>query len=65
MKKTEHNNITKKFQDGTPIDRAVRRAARRAVQIHKHARLPLSFWEKGRMVFISPHQIPEGTDEAY
>lgn len=54
---TQPVDIARMFEEGTPIDEALARAAAAA---RRHARLlghPLPVWRDGRVTWLSPHQI--------
>jgi hypothetical protein len=45
------------FRDGTPIDRAVGRAIREAILMHKRMGNPVAGSKDGKVVWIPPEQI--------
>lgn len=45
--------------DGDRIDSALRAAVRAAVQDHKRAGNPIAVWRDGRVVWLSPEEIPD------
>lgn len=51
------NRIEKAFRDGTPIDKALGRAVRRALLEHKRAGNPICTWRDGKVVWIPPEEI--------
>jgi len=50
--------IGKIFGEGTLIDEALRRAARRAILQHRQAGLPLVYGKDGRVIRIPADQVP-------
>jgi hypothetical protein len=44
------------FREGTPIDEAMKAAARDAVQLHKEKGLPLVGWRDGKIVWVTPEE---------
>lgn len=45
------------FEEGTPIDRALQRAARTAAIEHKREGVPLVIWRDGEVVLVPPEEI--------
>jgi len=50
-------NITEIFLKGSPIDEAIRKAAREAILAHKREGLPVPVWKDGKTVWIPPEEI--------
>ena len=50
-------NVDELFRDGTPIDAAMREAARDAVRRHKLLGIPVATWQNGQVVIIAPEDI--------
>ena len=48
--------------DPDRIERALRAAVRDALQRHKRDGDPVAVWREGRVVWLSPHQIPTAAD---
>jgi phage/plasmid-associated DNA primase len=46
------------------IERALRAAVRDALQRHKRDGDPVAVWREGRVVWLSPEQIPTAGDES-
>jgi hypothetical protein len=57
------NPVDELFRQGTPIDEALRRAARDARRFHKAMGNPMATWENGRVVWVPPDQINVDDDE--
>jgi hypothetical protein len=53
-------NADKILRDGRLIDRALKKAARQAVEAHIQARRPLVVWRDGRTVLIPAEQLERG-----
>lgn len=51
-------NIDEIFRDGRAIDRAVSRGIREALLQHKRAGNPVPIWRDGKVVWLTPDQIP-------
>jgi hypothetical protein len=61
MADREVKNISQLFEEGTPIDDALRAAARNAILEHKQKGQPLVAWRDGKTVLIPPEFLdPEG-----
>jgi hypothetical protein len=45
------------FDDGISVAKALRKATREALLLHKRAGVPLPIWRNGRTVFIQPGEI--------
>ena len=50
------------FVDGSEIDRALRRAVRKALVEHKRAGNPIAEWRDGKTFWLQPEDIPEEED---
>ncbi len=48
------------FEEGTPIDDALRQAVREALLRHKKLGQSIAVWEKSRVVWIPPESIQVG-----
>ncbi len=46
------------FEHGKAIEEVLRRAVRQALLEHKRAGNPIAAWENGKVVLISPDDIP-------
>jgi hypothetical protein len=46
------------------IERAIRAAVRDALQRHKRDGDPVAVWREGRVVWLTPDQIPSAGDES-
>ncbi|HEY4760009.1 MAG TPA: hypothetical protein VIH42_05455 [Thermoguttaceae bacterium] len=57
MANNEEKNISKLFQEGTPIDRALAAAVKEAVLRHKQLGQPVTVWRDGKTVLIPPDTI--------
>lgn len=57
MKRTDPRNLTEIIRDGRAIDRAVRKATRAAVLLHKKLGFPIAIWREGRTVWVKPEDI--------
>jgi len=58
MKKTSSpSSIEKAFQEGTPIDNALKRAIRKAAILHKKLGNPVYGSRKGKLIELSPEEI--------
>jgi len=60
MANERSQSISELFEEGTPIDAAIRAAAREAVLQHKQKGLPLAVWRDGKVAWISPEEIDLG-----
>lgn len=58
MKEPAKSRIEELFADGTAIDRALRQAVQKALQLHRQAGLPIVEWRDGRVVWTPPEEIP-------
>jgi hypothetical protein len=54
--------IDEKFRLGYPIDRALTKAAHRALREHKLMGRPVVGWRDGQVVMIPPEEIPDYPD---
>ncbi len=52
-------SIADKFREGRPIDRALVKAVRHALVVHKRLGHPIAAWRDGAVVWVPPEQIPE------
>ncbi|MBI3098798.1 MAG: hypothetical protein HYY93_11250 [Planctomycetes bacterium] len=50
-------DIGRMFDRKTPIDAALRRAAREAIRLHKRAGLPVVIWRHGRATWVDPDDL--------
>jgi len=55
--------IADKFRDGR-VERAVQRAVREALAMHKALGHPIATWRDGKVVWIPPEEIPDPPSEA-
>ena len=53
-----------RVRDLDRIERALRAAVRDALQRHKRDGDPVAVWREGRVVWLSPDQIPISDDES-
>lgn len=53
MKRGKRVDVARVFEEGTPIDAALRQAAREAFLRHKRAGRPVVIWEDGRIVRVT------------
>ncbi|MBM4145272.1 MAG: hypothetical protein FJ240_03215 [Nitrospira sp.] len=51
-------SINEIFEEGTPIDEALKQAVRKALLRHKQAGNPVVVWQNGKMVWLKPEEIP-------
>jgi hypothetical protein len=51
--------IAAKFREGWPIDRALVKAVREALAVHKRLGHPIAAWRDGKVVWIPPEEIPD------
>lgn len=60
---SEHRSaIDELFEDGSPIDAALREAARDARRLHKALGNPMAAWKDRQVVWIQPDDINIDTD---
>jgi len=45
------------FEDGRPIDHALREAARDARRLHRALGNPMTTWQDGQVVWVQPEDI--------
>lgn len=57
MKKGKPKDIDKIFREGVLIDRALAKAAREAILLHKRAGLPVVVWRNGRTSRVDPDEM--------
>lgn len=57
MEKLPRKDISQIFEEGTPIDNALREAVRDAVLRHKRSGNPIADWQDGKVVWIPADQI--------
>lgn len=62
MTRKEQPTILELFLDGRRIDRAMRRAVRKALLRHKQAGVAIAVWRSGKVVRLGPSQIKIGPD---
>jgi hypothetical protein len=55
--RSENKSVAAIFEEGTPIDRALERAARTAAIEHKREGQPLVIWRDGKVVLVPPEEI--------
>ncbi|NLF71282.1 MAG: hypothetical protein GX575_19805 [Candidatus Anammoximicrobium sp.] len=56
-------DIEKLFAEGRPIDEAMSRAVRGAIERHKQAGKPMAVWGDGKTVWIDPAQVDQENEE--
>lgn len=56
--------IAQHFADDVALTRAIRRAVRNAVLVHKQAGNPVAAWRDGKVILLAPDEIvlPEEED---
>ena len=59
MEQMRAKTIRDLFVDGSEIDRALRRAVRRALVEHKRAGNPIVEWRDGKTFWLQPEDISE------
>ena len=57
MKKKAKKTIDALFKEGTPIDKALKKAVQGALVRHKQAGNPIVVWRDGKIVWIKPEEI--------
>ncbi|HEV3119391.1 MAG TPA: hypothetical protein VGY58_20210 [Gemmataceae bacterium] len=57
MENKPKSKIEELFEQGTPIDEALRQAVRDALLSHKQAGNPICEWRDGKVVWIPPEEI--------
>lgn len=57
MRRGKPKDIDKLFRQGVPIDRALAKAAREAILLHKRAGLPVVVWRNGRTARVDPDEL--------
>ena len=62
MEELPRKDISQVFEEGTPIDNALREAVRDAVLRHKHSGNPIADWQDGKVVWIPADQIQVDMD---
>lgn len=50
-------DVEKLFAESRPIDEAMSRAVRGAIERHKQAGKPMAVWANGKTVWIDPAQV--------
>jgi len=55
-------DIDKVFEEGTPIDEALRSAVLHALWRHKRLGNPVAEWRDGKVVWVQPEDIPVPDD---
>ena len=53
-----NESIERAFREGTPIDRAMKRAFYDAVRHHRMHRVPMTLWVDGAMKLVDPYDVP-------
>ena len=51
------NLVLERFCDRELMDKAMRQAFREAVMDHRQSGIPMSFWENGKMLIMSAHDV--------
>jgi hypothetical protein len=59
VRNTKTKDIGEIFRQRTPIDKALREAARSALRFHKRIGNPVAAWKNGKVVWIQPEDIPD------
>lgn len=57
MKRDKPKDIDQIFRKGVLIDRALTKAAREAILLHKRAGLPVVVWRNGRTARVDPDEL--------
>jgi hypothetical protein len=52
------------LSDKTRIETAVRRAVWEAIARHKRAGNPIAVWRDGKVVWLSPEEIPDSPEKS-
>lgn len=58
MNQSKEKTIDKIFADGTLIEIALKQAVQETLLRHKQAGNPIVVWREGKIVWISPEEIP-------
>ncbi len=58
MKKINGKDISKVFDEGTPIDEAGKKAVREALRRHKRLGNSIAVWRDGKVLWIPSEKIP-------
>ena len=53
----DERTVTELFDAGTPIDEALKEAARDARRFHKAIGNPMATWRDGKVVWVQPEDI--------
>lgn len=61
MKKKSVKTIDEIFKEGSPIDKALKKAVQEALVRHKQAGNPIVVWRDGKIVWLKPEEIPVQT----
>ena len=62
MEKLPRKDISRIFEEGTPIDNALKEAVRDALLRHKRNGNPIADWQDGKVVWIPADQIEVDVD---
>jgi hypothetical protein len=62
MSERNEIDIDKVFEEGTPIDEALRSAVLHALWRHKRLGNPVAEWRDGKVVWVQPEDIPVPDD---
>ena len=57
-------DIDQLLKDSRQMDAMLRRAVIQAIQMHKRAGNPIAVWREGKVVWLSPEEIPDAPDES-
>ena len=57
MEKNSKNGKRKLKVSGREIDKAIQKATREALKMHKLARNPIAVWQDGKIVILKPEEI--------
>lgn len=55
---TVNGDVNAVFEDGTLVDAALADAVREAILFHKRMENPIAVWSGGKVVWLTPDQIP-------
>lgn len=58
MKNKIGKTIDEIFKEGSPIDKALKKAVQEALVHHKQAGNPIVVWRNGKIVWLKPEEIP-------
>ncbi|MBS1223028.1 MAG: hypothetical protein H6R23_2648 [Proteobacteria bacterium] len=64
MNAITRSDIDQLLKDTRRLDAMLRRAVIQAVQTHKRAGNPIAVWRDGKVVWLSPEEIPDAPKES-